>query len=445
MEAVLQSGDIHPLIGELSLQQNPSLSWVQRRNWASVHCATPTANPGGVNVVVLNLSSATQWADPLSHTITFKVQNTGSTDLEFISSNPTMLFERLEVRLGNTIVEDIQGFNRLSEIFTIYQSTGKRYQTAQMGFGVRDKLTATGSTAPLDVGPQLMHSVNFKPEKIAAGASKRVLMKLNVSGLMSQNKWIPLWALNGGAELRLTLANPEEVVKLNTEASTPAPTQSKSYNLSEIAMQVAMCTLDSELQEKYFQQLAGGAPLLMHLQGWSHQQVFLAAASTGDCNVSFSKPLSRLGSIFVTMAPALGQTEIHAGIQYANTFAAYRQNRENFECYIQLGSERVPDAPIQGYVQAYDRLLQAMGIHSSNAQDIGVDMDSYSSLHFMIGLDLEKVPGLLTTGHNIGAGQEIRVNIKNFADSGNKPERCYIALHYDVFYEIRAGSVTLLT
>ena len=80
MEAVLQSGEIHPLIGELSLQQNPSLSCVQRRNWASVHCATPTANPGGVNVVVLNLSSATQWADPLSHTITFKVQNTGSTD-----------------------------------------------------------------------------------------------------------------------------------------------------------------------------------------------------------------------------------------------------------------------------------------------------------------------------------------------------------------------------
>ena len=86
-----------------------------------------------------------------------------------------------------------------------------------------------------------------------------------------------------------------------------------------------------------------------------------------------------------------------------------------------------------------------MGIHSSNAQDIGVDMDSYSSTHFMVGLDLEKVPGLLTTGHNIGAGQEIRVNIKNFADSGNKPERCYIALHYDVFNEIRAGSVTLLT
>ena len=103
-------------------------------------------------------------------------------------------------------------------------------------------------------------------------------------------------------------------------------------------MQVAMCTLDSELQEKYFQQLAGGAPLLMHLQGWSHQQVFLAAASTGDFNVSFSKPLSRLGSIFVTMAPALGQPEIRAGIQYANTFAAYRQNRENFECYMKSGA-----------------------------------------------------------------------------------------------------------
>ena len=145
------------------------------------------------------------------------------------------------------------------------------------------------------------------------------------------------------------------------------------------------------------------------------------------------------------MAPPLTLPQIQAGQQYCNTFAAYRANRENFECYVQLGSERVPDAPIQGYVQAYDRLLQAMGIHNSSAQDIGVDMDSYSSLHFMVGLDLEKVPGLLTTGHNVAAGQEIRVHVKNFADSGNKPERCYIALHFDTFFEIRAGSVTLLT
>ena len=80
-------------------------------------------------------------------------------------------------------------------------------------------------------------------------------------------------------------------------------------------------------------------------------------------------------------------------IQYVNTFTAFRGNRENFECSVQLGSERVPDASIHGYVEAYHWLLQAFGIHKSGVQDIGVDMDSYSSIHFMIGLDLEKVPG----------------------------------------------------
>ena len=62
----------------------------------------------------------------------------------------------------------------------------------------------------------------------------------------------------------------------------------------------------------------------------------------------------------------------------------------------------------------------------------------------MVGLDLEKVSGVITTGENISTGQDIRFNVRNFADSGNVPKYCFFALHYDVFYEIRAGSVTVL-
>ena len=71
-------------------------------------------------------------------------------------------------------------------------------------------------------------------------------------------------------------------------------------------------------------------------------------------------------------------------------------------------------------------------------------MDSYSSTHFMLGLDLEKVPRVMATGHNIEAGQEIRISVNNFAEGNSVPKRCYIVLQYDVFFEIRAGSVTVL-
>ena len=48
-------------------------------------------------MATLRIASATAWAEPLSHTLSFNMINTGDTDLEFISSNPAILFNLVEV------------------------------------------------------------------------------------------------------------------------------------------------------------------------------------------------------------------------------------------------------------------------------------------------------------------------------------------------------------
>ena len=152
-----------------------------------------------------------------------------------------------------------------------------------------------------------------------------MLVTLGPSALFQQEKWIPLWALNGGLEINLTLARPADVMRV-VEAGTQ-PTQSTSYALSEIAMLISLCTLDDSLQEAYNAKMLQGGNLMIHTQGWSHQQSFLSApAPTGDFGVSMTKPFSRLGNMFVAMAPELSQ---QGGRQYANTFVWYRQTSIN--------------------------------------------------------------------------------------------------------------------
>ena len=60
-----------------------------------------------------NLGSASQWLDPKSVAISFVIHNLDpSHDLEFLSANPEIMFDRLVVQLGGTIVEDQHHYAR---------------------------------------------------------------------------------------------------------------------------------------------------------------------------------------------------------------------------------------------------------------------------------------------------------------------------------------------
>ena len=115
---------------------------------------------------------------------------------------------------------------------------------------------------------------------------------------------------------------------------------------------------------------------------------------------------------------------------------------------MQLGPTRFPDAPVVGYSQVYYRNLEALGIKNSGSHSLGIDMDSFKSRHFASMLDVSKVPGVRASGQNTSGGQELRIAARNFAgdttDAARKCNKLFIALLYDSFIEIRAGSVSKL-
>ena len=77
MEAILASASPEqvPLLGELSMGISPQASYVISRNLATTYCNSPEASFGSANTFTVQIASATQWMDPLSHEHILNVVN----------------------------------------------------------------------------------------------------------------------------------------------------------------------------------------------------------------------------------------------------------------------------------------------------------------------------------------------------------------------------------
>ena len=283
---------------------------------------------------------------------------------------------------------------------------------------------------------------------------KRVSFSLNCSALLNQFKWIPLFAVSGGLTIKLTLDDPAEVTVRKDIGADGTPGTgadlSQLYRIEDIRLNASLCTLDSQLQNKFFESLAAGEALLMHTQCWSNNQVYVAPAADGSYNASINRPVSRLDTCIVTAAPEIQPAQKNAGLQYSTWFwGAGGANREDFQYQLQLGSSRFPDAPVQGFSQVLYRNLEALGIKNSGAHSLGTDFESFCTNKFAMMLDVSKVPGVKASGQSTQGGQEFRVAVNKFANPAaaagyQTAKRVYVSLLYDCFYEIRAGSITKL-
>jgi len=430
MEAHLSTAEDY-LVGELSLSLGKTASYVKQRRQVTSHSAVPSASHTGVQVVRVNVASATEWMDPQSVMLSFNVQNTGTQPLEFASTAPHIMFSRCEVRLGGVLIEDLQHFNRISETFYQLQSAEKRLNTAAYGFG---------TVAEAD--SNLWRSSKHKAVKIAAGASKRVCMTFPLSGILgSSTKWIPLWAVSGaGLEILLTLADPVTCTVAGT-----GPAQSSTYQLNTIALHSDLCTLDSAITEKYMQGLSNGDALLIHTKTWSANELFLAPSADGSFEATLSKPLSRLATVFINVTDTLSEDDRKNGKLLCNTFTMYSQAKETVQAQLQVGSKRFPEYPVQGAVEAWFNLQGALGVRASLAHSLNVDYESFVDNAFTLGFDVEAVPQAAASGVNTQSGLDLRIAIKGMTDGAGKvPNRAFLMTHADCIAEIRAGSVMKL-
>ena len=91
------------------------------------------------------------------------------------------------------------------------------------------------------------------------------------------------------------------------------------------------------------------------------------------------------------------------------------------------------------------RPAAALGVQNSLAHSLGVSFEDYVSRSHMAAFDMEKLPLAASTGTSTPGGQEVRLAVKNLQKADNtQMKRCYLALHSDCIFEIRAGGITKL-
>ena len=427
------------LLPNIKLGLQPQASYVKSRRNATVHSSIATASPGGVSTIKWSLSSATEWLDPDSVVASFTVNNGEAKPLHPSTVGAHCLFERLQIRAGGQLIEDIDHFGRTTEIFERCVPVEKRINYGGLGFGQTKQLDVAGNIA----SPQLFKGSGHKAIPIANNGSKRVFMRFGLSGMLHAKKWIPLWAIPGGIEILLTLAPASEAV-------VPAANDANSvqYTLSDLRLGADLISIDPALDEQYKQNLLDGGGLKLHFKTWNVTQQYLAAGNAGNMTLTLSKAYSRLANVFANFAPELTAAQRQTGAMYTNEFTMFPNAAERIESFLTIGARKFPDFPNKGASEHYWRLMTSLGVALSLPHSINIDRESYELNSFLMGVELEKAPQVAASGENTTGGQEIAIHVKglnDLTDVAAEVRRAFVILHHEVILDIMAGGVMLKT
>ena len=120
-----------------------------------------------------------------------------------------------------------------------------------------------------------------------------------LSGLLNQNKMLPIRYAPITIELELADENDGAIIKIDEATIYKDAVTSNEWQIENVQVKVDMCTLDNALDNSYSQHLLSGKSLPISYNTFVSQ---LQTAPTGDkVLINVSRALTRLKSVFVTL------------------------------------------------------------------------------------------------------------------------------------------------
>ena len=446
------------LIDGLSFKLKPGASYINERKSVTFH-------PQGSNIysatgtkLIKLLLTGDNWLDPSTFRVFFDLVNTDPVfDHELrVLSGPYSFFKRMRVLCNGQIVEDIDDFNRVSEMFSILTSDGSRRNVAVEGFGENfDHYDWMGGT---------VSSRTFRG--IFGGDYKSVCFK-PLSGLLSQPKFIPLRYAPITIELELvsdstlpiitkfgvvTSPLPEGANELTTYPFLAANT-SVSWQIQNVQAKCDVVTLDNSLDNSYAEHLLSGKALPINYNTYISQIQSLLSGTNGQQKVRLNctRALSRLKSAFITFDRSVTSEILLIGRKSFNDFTSPMANRSShnslgeFEFQVQLGAKLYPEYPIRSHSEAFYQLRKTLGVQASSLHSFDITNREYHDNKFVLAIDFERVLEAGFSGMNTRAGDILNVRFDhNNPDATTYAHAMHIILHSDCIMEIRDGGVTVL-
>ena len=443
------------LIPGLDFRHGNSANYVTARNNISIYPqGSNSYSSSGTRTIRIAINSDSNWIDPASMLLYFKVNNKDATAQSASAETRMeplgqahMWIQRLRVICQGQLVEQIDDYNRLYELLLRQTSEDYQRQYAAMGFGLK---TATPSDYTHLRGAR----------RIRPGDGKTVACPL-LAGLTLQNRFLPSQYMN--LVFEITVADANDVCRGGnvTEGGVTTTFVNSAYDISDVILKCDSITLDSQLQEEYAKKLLSST-LSLSMKCFHHTNY----SQTGDqdsVTIAMSRSLSRLCTVYVTFFSASSNPTLY---KIANYFPHTQGEIDSImpadETHPLFGKDCTPDShgiqyefvcegvrypttPVLTTVEAYANCVRALGLLGQTSHSFGVTGRGYESNDcFTIIESFEKVVGAAMTGKNLRGGSQLLLNLKNLAPTGipdtDKITKVFIAAQYDCILELSAAS-----
>ena len=437
------------LIDGLSFKLSPGASYIQERKSVSFH-------PQGSNIYSTNgtkliklLVSGDSWMDPSTFRVMFDLVNMDSDAAKELRplGGPSSFFRRMRVLCGGQVVEDIDNYNRVHQMFSFLTAEDSSKNVDAEAFGkqwdIRDnKKSAYDDASFPGIPGNQSQTVLFKP----------------LSGLLNQPKYLPIRYCPLTIELELVNSSNEPIVSALDDARPfKAANTSLLWQIQNVQVKVDMCTLDNALDNSYAEHLLSGKALPINYNTYVSQMQSILSGATGQQKVrlNVTRALSRLKSVFVSLVRDVPNAELAAnmGSKDWNDFYSpmydYAKGSDNqfnsngeFEAQLQLGSKLYPEYPIRSHAEAFYQLRKTMGVQSSSLHSFDVNSHEFRTCKFIWGTDMGKILEAGFTGMNTRNSDILSVRFDHSdSTAANYATSMHILLHSDNIMEIRDSGV----
>ncbi len=449
MEALSNSVEDR-LVDGLSFQLKPGASYVTERKSVTFHPqGSNIYSTSGTKLIKL-LLTGDQWLDPSTFRIMFDLQNmdNGNNNNKLLRpiGGPHTFFRRMRILANGAIIEDIDNYNRVHEMFKLLKAEDTNKNNEAEAFGQRiDKYTTFDTEKIAGIKPNQTQTVLFKP----------------CSGLFNQPKMLPIRYMPITIELEIVHDNTEPVVSETTTGTnnfdiTDAGTgnTSTSWQIQNVQVKVDVVTLDNQLDNSYAEHLLSGKALPINYQTYISQMQSILSGAYGQQKVrlNVTRALSRLKNVFLT----LNQNTYPAGnVRYkewnsfyspmeyytGSTLNNWDADGEIADFQIQIGSKLFPEYPIRSHAEAYYQLRKTLGKHDQH-NSFDITQHEYRCRKMILGIDMEKVLEAGYTGINTRAGDLMNIRFDHASSTDARwATSMHIVLTSDQILEVRDSGV----
>ena len=211
-----------------------------------------------------------------------------------------------------------------------------------------------------------------------------------------------------------------------------------------------VCTLDSNLNNKYVKHLLEGQGLPITYTTYITQSQTVKGLTDTSVQVicSVSKLVASSITFYKAGSPSIGYE--YCDKKFCRSYHPHQASDEadegvydanyNFQFQIPLGSKLYPEYPCRSLSECFYHLREALNLPMFHQHSLSIDFKQYTDRQFIFAFSFKKVPDSSYTGINTRAGQQMLLRVKPANSTRNPadmPDNVYITMLSEQILEMK--------